>query len=56
MFCLAVPNADAIGRSVMRGWQNDQEEWRAFKLNLLRRKGKGPPKKGLGKRSAKKKK
>ena len=37
------------------GWETEQEEYRRVKLTQRRRKGKGPPKKGAGARSGKKK-
>ncbi len=36
------------------GWETEQEEYRRVKLTQRRRKGKGPPKKGAGARSGKK--
>lgn len=51
----AGPTEDKVGRWIMKGWLNDHEEWRQFKLQGLRRRGKGPPKKGQGRRSKKRK-
>jgi small subunit ribosomal protein S33 len=45
-----------IIRSVVPDYLTDLEERRKMKLVLLKAKGKGPPKKGQGKRSSKKKK
>ena len=36
------------------GWKNAKEERRAQKLHILRRTGRGPPKKGAGKKTKKK--
>jgi small subunit ribosomal protein S33 len=47
---------DVAARKVIRGWKNEKEERRAAKLVLLRRRGKGPPKKGAGKQKTMKKK
>ncbi|VEU33902.1 unnamed protein product [Pseudo-nitzschia multistriata] len=41
-------------RKVHDGWETEQEEYRRVKLTQRRRKGKGPPKKGAGARSGKK--
>ncbi|KAJ8605160.1 hypothetical protein CTAYLR_000347 [Chrysophaeum taylorii] len=43
-----------IGREVIQGWLSDKQERRVEKLETLRRRGKGPPKKGQGKRAKKK--
>jgi len=43
-------------RKIHDGWETEQEEYRRVKLTQRRRKGKGPPKKGQGARSNKKKK
>jgi small subunit ribosomal protein S33 len=43
-------------RQVHDGWETEQEEYRRVKLTQRRRKGKGPPKKGEGSRSSRKKK
>jgi len=42
-------------RKIHDGWETAQEEYRRVKLTQRRRKGKGPPKKGAGARSGKKK-
>mmetsp|Transcript_10536 Transcript_10536/g.13352 ORF Transcript_10536/g.13352 Transcript_10536/m.13352 type:complete len:92 (-) Transcript_10536:396-671(-) len=44
---------DPIARLVTPGYLNAQEERRKLKLDQLRRRGKGPPKKGSGKRKKK---
>ena len=41
---------------LVKGWKNDQEERREEKLIKLRRRGKGPPKKGVKVKAGKKKK
>mmetsp|Transcript_22995 Transcript_22995/g.27215 ORF Transcript_22995/g.27215 Transcript_22995/m.27215 type:complete len:92 (-) Transcript_22995:194-469(-) len=41
---------DSIARMVMPGYKTAQEERRLQKLDILRRRGKGPPKKGSGKK------
>lgn len=41
-------------KQVIPGYKSELEERRAEKLQILRRRGKGPPKKGSGKRSKKK--
>ena len=41
---------------LVKGWKNDQEERREEKLIKLRRRGKGPPKKGVKVQAGKKKK
>ena len=41
---------------LVKGWKNEQEERRAEKLVMLRRRGKGPPKKGSKVKTNKKKK
>lgn len=43
-------------RQIHKGWETEQEEYRRVKLTQRRRKGKGPPQKGAGARSGKKKK
>ena len=45
---------DVVGREILSGWMNDREARRKNQLEILRRRGKGPPKKGMGKRSGKK--
>ena len=40
-----------VGREIMKGWMNEREKHRKNQLEVLRRRGKGPPKKGSGKRS-----
>lgn len=42
---------DVVGREILSGWMNDREARRKNQLEILRRRGKGPPKKGMGKRS-----
>ena len=42
-------------RKVHKGWETEEEEYRRVKLTQRRRKGKGPPAKGAGARSKKKK-
>eukprot|EP00934_Nitzschia_sp_Nitz4_P001672 Nitzschia sp. Nitz4//scaffold86_size83305//46923//47328//NITZ4_005262-RA/size83305-snap-gene-0.169-mRNA-1//-1//CDS//3329559250//1672//frame0 len=42
-------------RKVFPGWESEEEEYRRVKLTQRRRKGKGPPQKGSGSRSSKKK-
>ena len=42
---------DEVGREIVKGWMNDVEARRKSQLEVLRRRGKGPPKKGQGKRS-----
>uniref|UniRef100_A0A7S3JU98 Small ribosomal subunit protein mS33 n=1 Tax=Aureoumbra lagunensis TaxID=44058 RepID=A0A7S3JU98_9STRA len=49
-----IPSHHEIGRSVIRGYMDVHQEWRKYKLQQLHRRGKGPPKKGQGKRSKKK--
>lgn len=44
-----------IGREAIQGWLSPEQERRQIKLLALRRRGKGPPKKGEGKRAKKKK-
>mmetsp|Transcript_25698 Transcript_25698/g.60248 ORF Transcript_25698/g.60248 Transcript_25698/m.60248 type:complete len:113 (-) Transcript_25698:1528-1866(-) len=44
-----------FARRIHDGWETEQEEYRRVKLTQMRRKGKGPPKKGAGARSGKKK-
>jgi hypothetical protein len=39
---------------VIPGWKDDKEERREQKLHIMRRNGKGPPKKGAGKKGKKK--
>jgi hypothetical protein len=46
---------DVSARKVIKGWKNEREERRAAKAAQLRRRGKGPPKKGAGKQKTKKK-
>ena len=46
---------NTYARQVHDGWETEQEEYRRVKLTQRRRKGKGPPKKGEGSRSKKKK-
>jgi len=43
-----------IARKVTPGYTTEKEERRLLKLEQLRRRGKGPPKKGAGKRSKRK--
>jgi small subunit ribosomal protein S33 len=50
-----VPDLTRHFKSISPEFQTDIEERRADALARLKRKGKGPPKKGQGKRSAKKK-
>ena len=47
----ASSSVDAVGREIVKGWINDVEARRKSQLEVLRRRGKGPPKKGQGKRS-----
>lgn len=42
-------------RAIAPGFRTDQEERRDLALKMLARRGKGPPKKGQGKRAMKKK-
>ena len=49
-----VESIDSYARKFMPGYLNEQEERRQMKLEQLRRRGKGPPKKGSGKRSKRK--
>ena len=42
---------DVVGREIVSGWMNDEEARRKNQLEILRRRGKGPPKKGMGKRA-----
>lgn len=42
---------DVVGREILKGWISDEEARRKAQLEILRRRGKGPPKKGSGKRS-----
>ena len=44
---------NVTARKVFPGWESEQEEYRRIKRIQQRRKGKGPPKKGEGKRSKK---
>ena len=44
-------SVDEVGREIVKGWMNDVEARRKSQLEVLRRRGKGPPKKGQGKRS-----
>ncbi|KAH8045732.1 alpha-tubulin binding protein [Aureococcus anophagefferens] len=37
---------DVVGREILSGWMNDREARRKNQLEILRRRGKGPPKKG----------
>ncbi|KAG7338653.1 mitochondrial ribosomal subunit S27 [Nitzschia inconspicua] len=46
---------NVFARKVHEGWETEQEEYRRVKLMQRKRKGKGPPKKGAGSRSKKKK-
>ena len=46
---------ERIFRKISPGFQTEEEERAASKLQRLRRKGKGPPKKGEGKRTTRKK-
>lgn len=46
-------NIDRVARKVVPGYTSDLQDRRATKLFNLRRRGKGPPKKGAGKRSKK---
>ena len=46
---------DVTARKVIKGWRNEQEQRRDEKLRMLRRKGKGPPKKGAKHKGKKKK-
>ena len=41
---------DEVGREIVKGRMNDVEARRKSQLEVLRRRGKGPPKKGSGKR------
>jgi small subunit ribosomal protein S33 len=50
-----IPNMAPMFRKVDPGFKTELEERRYEKLIKLRAKGKGPPKKGQGKRSKKKK-
>ena len=44
-------SVDEVGREIVKGWMSDVEARRKSQLEVLRRRGKGPPKKGQGKRS-----
>mmetsp|Transcript_18133 Transcript_18133/g.53916 ORF Transcript_18133/g.53916 Transcript_18133/m.53916 type:complete len:127 (-) Transcript_18133:40-420(-) len=44
-------DVDVLGREIFKGWLNEVEARRKNQLELLRRRGKGPPKKGQGKRA-----
>ena len=46
-------DVDVVGREIVKGWMNDEEARRKNQLEILRRRGKGPPKKGMGSRASK---
>ena len=48
------PNGYTLLMQAIPGWKNAKEERRAQKLHILRRTGRGPPKKGAGKKTKKK--
>ena len=49
------PSAEFVMRRSVKGWLTEKQEVQATKLERLKAKGKGPPKKGQGKRTKKKK-
>lgn len=44
-----------VAQGIVNSWLGEEEQRRKEKLAWLRRRGKGPPKKGEGKRSSKRK-
>jgi small subunit ribosomal protein S33 len=49
------PNILKPMRNIVPGFKTDEEERREEKLKRLRRRGKGPPRKGQGKRATRRK-
>lgn len=55
-FKMSGTDPSAVLRNIFPGFLTPQEQRRKTQLEILRRRGKGPPKKGMGKRASKRKK